>query len=156
MATDYFPVPGVYIKCFGTSVSRCALEAGSERDLPHFAQHADYRCRRALNTFTTMTRLFRVLGETNRALGDAICCDRRRRAIDTVAQSCISFKSTLIDVLVATAKVSVSARTPLPPYLVASPLALTADVIAWFLLLICCVHSASWRIQFPLVLRCAR
>lgn len=48
--------------------------------------------------------------QTQRALGNAVSCDRRRRALHAVAGSCLSLKSSLIDVLVATAKVSEPAR----------------------------------------------
>lgn len=48
--------------------------------------------------------------QTQRALGNAVSCDRRRRALNAVAESCLSLKSSLIDVLIATAKVSGPAR----------------------------------------------
>ncbi|CAM9193761.1 unnamed protein product [Scytosiphon promiscuus] len=45
-----------------------------------------------------------MVTEAARALGNAICRDRRRCALNAVAQSCLSFKSSEIDVLVAAAK----------------------------------------------------
>ncbi|CAM9640751.1 unnamed protein product, partial [Ectocarpus sp. 12 AP-2014] len=49
------------------------------------------------------TGVVRMVAEAARALGNAVSCDRRRRALNAVAESCISLKSSLIDVLIATA-----------------------------------------------------
>eukprot|EP00752_Nemacystus_decipiens_P007665 g6853.t1 len=52
-----------------------------------------------------------MVQEAASVLGDTICCDRRRSALHTVAQSCLSFRSSVIDVLIATAKAAEEAVT---------------------------------------------
>lgn len=127
-----------------SSFSR-ALEAGREHNLPH-GTYTHTLPSRPPHRFNN--------GPTNRALGDTICSDRRRLALDAVAQSCLSLKSSFIEVLVATAKVSVSARVqPLPPSGCNSNRRLTAGVVVWFVLMLLYVrrrvHFMSGRIRSP-------